>query len=107
MHVASNYLSLDLYLILKFNSENISEEEIDRYIERASRALDSNPDYADLQNDLGVLYTAKCKLYIDKAKTAFRSSLAINKDFRKAAKNLKLTENDGQGIHLLLRALLD
>lgn len=107
MYVASNHLSLDLYLILKFNSENISEEEIDRYIERAVRALDANPDYADLQNDLGVLYTAKCKLYIDKAKSAFRSSLDLNKDFKKAAKNLKLTENDGQGIHLLLRALLD
>jgi len=107
MHVASNHLSLDLYLILKFNAENISEEEIDRYIERAVRALDANPDYADLQNDLGVLYTAKCKLYIDKAKSSFRSSLDINKDFKKAAKNLKLTENDGQGIHLLLRALLD
>jgi len=107
MRVPRNHLSLDLYLILKFNSESISEEEIDRYIERARRALDANPDYADLQNDLGVLYTAKCKLYIDKAKSAFRSSLDINKDFKKAAKNLKLTENDGQGIHLLLRALLD
>jgi tetratricopeptide (TPR) repeat protein len=104
---SSNHLSLDLYLILKFNSENISEDEIDRYIERTRRALDANPEYADLQNDLGVLYTAKCKLYIDKAKNAFQSSLTINKRFKKAEKNLKLTENDGQGIHLLLRALLD
>jgi tetratricopeptide (TPR) repeat protein len=105
--VVENHLSLDLYLILKFNSENISEEEIDRYIERTQRALDANPGYADLQNDLGVLYAAKCKLYIDKARGAFRTSLDINKRFRKAEKNLKLTENDGQGIHLLLRALLD
>ena len=104
---SGNHLSLDLYLILKFNSENISEEEIDRYIDRARRALDANPEYADLQNDLGVLYTAKCKLYIDKAQNAFQSSLTINKNFKKAEKNLKLTENDGQGIHLLLRALLD
>lgn len=102
-----DHLSLDLYLILKFNSEHISEEEIDRYIERTRRALDVNPGYADLQNDLGVLYTAKCKLYIDKAKNAFQSSLSINKSFKKAEKNLKLAENDGQGIHLLLRALLD
>ncbi|MDH3217049.1 MAG: tetratricopeptide repeat protein [Candidatus Krumholzibacteria bacterium] len=105
--VVANHLSLDLYLILKFNSENISEAEIDRYIERTRRALDANPEYADLQNDLGVLYTAKCKLYIDKAKNSFQSSLKINKKFKKAEKNLKLTENDGQGIHLLLRALLD
>lgn len=107
LRVVANHMSLDLYLILKFNAENISEEEIDRYIERTQRALAANPGYADLQNDLGVLYAAKCKLYIDKAKGAFQSSLDINRNFRKAKKNLKLTENDGQGIHLLLRALLD
>jgi Flp pilus assembly protein TadD len=107
LQVADNHLSLDLYLILKFNAENITEEEIDRYVERTQRALDANPGYADLQNDLGVLYAAKCKLYIDKSRNAFRSSLHINKGFKKAEKNLKLTENDGQGIHLLLRALLD
>lgn len=104
---SGNPTTLDLYLILRFNSENMSEEEIDRYIERTKRAIDANPDYADLQNDLGVLYTAKCKLYIDKARNSFRSSLQVNKNFKKAEKNLKLTENDGQGIHLLLRALLD
>jgi tetratricopeptide (TPR) repeat protein len=107
LQVAENHLSLDLYLILKFNADSITEEEIDRYIERTQRALDANPSYADLQNDLGVLYAAKCKLYIDKSKEAFRTSLNINRTFKKAEKNLKLTENDGQGIHLLLRALLD
>jgi len=105
--VAGNHLSLDLYLILKFNSENISEEEIDRYIERTQRALEANPGYADLQNDLGVLYAAKCKLYIDKARDSFHVALKTNRNFKKAQKNLRLTENDGQGIHLLLRALLD
>jgi Flp pilus assembly protein TadD len=107
LKVADNHLSLDLYLILKFNSENLSEEDIDRYIDRTRRALEANPGYADLQNDLGVLYTAKCKLYIDKARGAFHTSLKINRNFKKAGKNLKLTENDGQGIELLLRALLD
>jgi tetratricopeptide (TPR) repeat protein len=102
-----DHLSLDLYLILKFNSDGLSEEEINRYIERIKRAIESNPGYADLQNDLGVLYTAKCKLFIDKARDSFQKSLAINRSFKKAEKNLKLTVNDGQGIHLLLKALLD
>jgi tetratricopeptide (TPR) repeat protein len=104
---ARNHLSLDLYLILKFNADGLAEGEIDRYIERMKKEIESNPDYADLQNDLGVLYTAKCKMYIDKARDAFQKSLAINKDYKKAEKNLKLTVNDGQGIHLLLKALLD
>lgn len=105
--VSDNHLSLDLYLILKFNVESLSEAEIDRYIEIAKRALEANPGYADLQNDLGILYTSKCKLYIDKARDSFQNSLRINKNFKRAEKNLKLTVNDGQGIHLLLKALLD
>jgi len=105
--MSRDHLSLDLYLILKFNSEDLSEDDIDRYIDRARRELEANPGYADLQNDLGILYTAKCKLYIDKARDSFQKSLSINRSFKRAEKNLKLTVNDGQGIHLLLKALLD
>ena len=100
-------LSLDLYLILKFDSDNLAEEDIDRYIEKAMRALETNPNYPDLMNNLGILYAAKCKLFIDKANAAFREALKINKDFKKAEKNLKLSENDRQGIHMLLKAILD
>ncbi len=103
----SNNLSLDLYLILKFDSNTLTEEDIDRYIERTHRALVKNPNFADLKNDLGILYTAKCKLFIDKANESFRQALKINRDFKKAEKNLRLSENDRQGIHLLLKALLD
>jgi len=105
--MSRDHLSLDLYLILKFNLDGLSEDDIDRYIDRARRELEANPGYADLQNDLGVLYTAKCKLYIDKARDSFQRSLSINRNFKRAEKNLKLTVNDGQGIHLLLKALLD
>ncbi len=104
---ADGIFSLDLYLILKFNAEGLSEDDIDRYIDRARRELEAKPGYADLQNDLGVLYTAKCKMYIDKARNSYQKSLTINRNYRKAEKNLKLTVNDGQGIHLLLKALLD
>jgi tetratricopeptide (TPR) repeat protein len=105
--VTTNNLSLDLYLILKFNSDSVTEEEIDRYIEKTRRALEANPGYADRQNDLGILYTAKCKLFIDKANESFQKALSINKSFKKAEKNLKLAVNDKQGIHFLLKALLD
>ncbi len=105
--LTTDNLSLDIYLILKFNSEDVTEDDINRYIEKNLRALEANPGYADLQNSLGILYAAKCKLFIDKANESFQSALRINRDFRKAEKNLKLAENDRQGIHLLLRALLD
>lgn len=105
--VAENDLSLELYLILKFRSHELTEEEIDRSIERLKLELEANPGYADLQNDLGILFTAKCKIFIDKAHQAFNDALTINKSYRKAEKNLKLAANDRQGIHFLLKALLD
>lgn len=105
--MSSDNLSLELYLILKFNADNVTEEEIDRYIERTRKAIEENPGYADRQNDLGILYTAKCKLFIDKANDSFQKALTINRNFKKAEKNLKLAVNDRQGIHFLLQALLD
>jgi tetratricopeptide (TPR) repeat protein len=105
--VAKSDLSLELYLILKFRSHELSEVEIDRSIERLKMELEANPGYADLQNDLGILYAAKCKIFIDKAHEAFHGAMSINSSYRRAEKNLKLTANDRQGIHFLLRALLD
>lgn len=105
--VATNDLSLELYLILKFRGDELTEEDIDALIERLNIAVESNPGYADIQNDLGVLYAAKCKLFIDKAHESFGRALQTNPSFRKAEKNLKLAGNDRQGIHFLLKALLD
>lgn len=105
--IAQDDLSLELYLILKFRSNELTEEEIDRSIERLKMELEVNPGYADLQNDLGLLYTAKCKVLIDKAHRSFNGALTINRNYRKAEKNLKLAANDRQGIHFLLKALLD
>jgi len=105
--VAGNDLSLEIYLILKFRADELTEEEVDALIARLGTALESNPGYADIQNDLGVLYAAKCKIFIDKAHESFRQALNRNPSFRKAEKNLKLAGNDRQGIHFLLKALLD
>jgi tetratricopeptide (TPR) repeat protein len=105
--VATADLSLEIYLILKFRSDELSEADIDGLIDRLRSALDANPGYADIQNDLGVLYAAKCKIMIDKAHEAFGQALRRNPSFKKAEKNLKLAGNDRQGIHFLLKALLD
>lgn len=104
---AEEDLSLELYLILNFRETGLSEEEIDRFVRRTVSAIEANPGYADLQNDLGILYTAKCKMFIDKAHECFQEALKLNPDFKRAEKNLKLAINDQQGIHFLLKALLD
>lgn len=105
--LAATDLSLEIYLILKFRSDELTEGEIDGLIERLQTELEANPGFADIHNDLGVLYAAKCKLFVDKAHEAFRQALTRNPGFRKAEKNLKLAANDRQGIHFLLKALLD
>jgi tetratricopeptide (TPR) repeat protein len=104
---AATDLSLEIYLILKFRSDELNEAEIDGLIRRLQSELEANPGFADIHNDLGVLYAAKCKILVDKAHEAFRQALARNPDFKKAEKNLKLAANDRQGIHFLLKALLD
>lgn len=98
---------LELYLLLLHSGENLPEEEIERYLTEVAAILDQNPTYADAYNSIGILYTAKCKILMDKAAEAFRKALDINGEYAKAQKNQRLTENDRQGIFILLKALLD
>ncbi|MBN2072189.1 MAG: hypothetical protein JW814_12105 [Candidatus Krumholzibacteriota bacterium] len=98
---------LDLYLVLLQSGEDVCEEDIDHYQGKIEELIDKNPTFADAYNSLGILYAAKCKLLMDKAYDSFSKALEINTDYRKARKNLRLTENDKHGIFILLRALLD
>jgi tetratricopeptide (TPR) repeat protein len=98
---------LDLCIMLISDGEEFQEGEIEKYLERVREIVDQNPTFADGQNSLGILYTAKCKIFMDKASAAFRKALEINANYNKAKKNLRLSENDRQGIFILLKALLD
>ncbi len=98
---------IDLYLMLIAQGDELSEEEIERYLDRVRAIVEQNPTFADGHNSLGILYTAKCKAYMDMASNAFRKALEINSNYQKAQKNLRLSENDRQGIFILLKALLD
>ncbi|MFA4946951.1 MAG: tetratricopeptide repeat protein [Candidatus Krumholzibacteriia bacterium] len=98
---------LDLYMMLLYDGEEFQEGEIERYLDRVREIVDQNPTFADGYNSLGILYTAKCKIYMDRASKAFRKALEINTNYQKAQKNLRLSENDRQGIFILLKALLD
>ncbi|MBN2183694.1 MAG: hypothetical protein JW746_00025 [Candidatus Krumholzibacteriota bacterium] len=98
---------LDLYLALIQSGKDICEEDIDQYKRKIEELIDKNPTFADAYNSLGILYAAKCKLLMDKAYSAFGKALEVNTDYKKAQKNLRLTENDKHGIYILLKALLD
>jgi len=98
---------LELYLLLLQSAEKIPEDDIERYLDTMRQIIDQNPTFADAYNSLGILYTAKCKILMDKASQAFGKALEINPDYEKAQKNQRLTENDRQGVFILLKALLD
>ncbi len=98
---------LDLSLMLLSDGAEFREAEIEEHLERIREIVDQNPTFADGYNSLGILYTAKCKIYMDMASEAFRKALEINANYQKAQKNLRLSENDRQGIFILLKALLD
>jgi len=98
---------LDLYLMTIHGGEEFREEDIEKYLKKVLEVVDRNPTYADGYNSLGILYTAKCKIFMDKASEAFKKALEINRNYRKAQKNLRLAENDRNGIFILLKALLD
>jgi len=98
---------IDLYLALFHEGDELSEEAIERSLGRVGDIIDQNPTFADGYNTLGILYTAKCKIFMDRASRAFRKALEINSNYQKAQKNLRLSENDRQGVFILLKALLD
>jgi tetratricopeptide (TPR) repeat protein len=98
---------LDLYMMLLSDGDGFREEEIEKYLDRVQEIVEQNPTFADGYNSLGILYTAKCKIFMDRASVAFRKALEINANYHKAQKNLRLSENDRQGIFILLKALLD
>ncbi len=98
---------LELYLSVLHNGDSLADEDIEQFLERVGQIIDQNPTYADGYNSLGILYTAKCKIFMDKASEAFDKALEINNKYKKAQKNLRLAENDRQGIFILLKALLD
>lgn len=98
---------LELYLVFLRDGDSLSEDVLDEYLKRIGEIIDQNPNFADGYNSLGILYTAKCKIFMDMASASFKKALEINNHYRKARKNLRLAENDRQGIFILLKALLD
>jgi len=97
---------LELYLRNVHGDDGMSEKGIRDYIDRLNSIIKVNPGYADLHNEIGMAYTIMGKLITDKAISHFKEALKINPDFAKAAKNLKLSENDLKGFEILLGAIL-
>ena len=97
---------LEMYLRYIHGESGMTEEGIKQYVEQISELLKSNPGHADLHNELGMAYTVMGKFLNNKAIEHFKEALKINPDFIKAARNLKLSQNDLKGFEVLLEAIV-
>ena len=102
----SSLISTNFYLKFMYGGKGLDNETIKRYERRLNMALDDNPHYADIWNNLGVVHLIQCRNLFLQALTEFNRALEINPDFDKAVKNKKLVENDGKEFLILLRAIL-
>jgi tetratricopeptide (TPR) repeat protein len=96
----------EFYLKFMYGGKGKDDEFIQGYADRLRTAIRDYPDYADLHNSLGIAYLIQCRNLFLRALEEFRVSLRINPGFKRAEKNLKLSENDGKGFLILLRAIL-
>lgn len=96
----------EFYLKFMYGGKGKDDEFIQRYTERVRLAIRDYPDYADLHNSLGIAHLIQCRNLFLRALEEFRVALRINPAFKRAEKNLKLSENDGKGFLILLRAIL-
>jgi tetratricopeptide (TPR) repeat protein len=98
---ASNF-----YLKFMLNADNLNEKIITRRIKYLQSALSNNPHYADLHYELAVAYTLLGRFIHGKSIEEYKKALALNPEFEKARKNLKLAENELKGTEVVIKAIM-
>ncbi len=96
----------ELLLRLMLGSSAQNGEAIERLVAELERLSTRHAAYADLHNSLGVAYLIQGRNYLLRAARQFKEALRINPRFRTAKRNLRLVENEGRGLLILLRTLL-
>ncbi len=96
----------EFYLNFMFGGKSKDELAVERYIENLKSEIAQHPKYPDLHNNLGVAYLIQCRNLFLRALEEFRRAIKLNPNYKLAKKNLKLAENEGKGLLILLRALL-
>ncbi len=99
-------LENEFYLDYMFGGRNKDEMAVTQYIEALKKEIAEHPKYPDLHNHLGVAYLIQCRNLFLRALDEFRRAIRLNPGYTRAQKNLKLAENEGKGLLILLRALL-
>lgn len=94
------------YLRFMLASNEVNERLLSRRIRNIKDAISVNPHYADLHHELAIAYTLLGSFIHNKAVEEYNKALAINPDFERARRNMKLAENEIKGFDVLLKAIL-
>jgi len=105
-NIRAQLFDSEFYLKFMFGQLDDNCQTLDFYIETIESVLLENPSYADLRHSLGVAYLLKGWQCFGKATGEFEKAVDINPAYEKAKKKLKLMQNDGRGLLILLRAIL-
>jgi len=96
-----------LKFYLKFlNDEDLTIEDMREYIQKLEDMIKLHPNYPDLFNELGIAYILFGKLLSKSGIQQFKQALKLNKNYKKAIKNLKLMENESLGYDIVLKAII-
>jgi tetratricopeptide (TPR) repeat protein len=94
------------YLKFLFGGVGKDDKALSDYRIQLEKAVEENPQYADLHNSLGIIYLIQCRNIFLKAVNQFKKAYEINPSYKNAYKNFRLVQNDGREFLNLLRAIL-
>lgn len=94
------------YLKFLFGGAGKNETILEQYRIKLEKAVETNPNYADLHNSLGLLFLIQCRNLFLKAMMQFKKAYEINPSYKSAYKNFRLVHNDGREFLNLLRAII-
>jgi tetratricopeptide (TPR) repeat protein len=94
------------YLNFMYGEKGKHQKAIQEFTRKLEALVKENPKFGDVRTHLGIGYLIQCRELFLSALQQFRTAFEIDPGNKKAETHLKLTENEGKGFLILLRALL-
>jgi tetratricopeptide (TPR) repeat protein len=94
------------YLKFMYGEHGRDIKVVQDYVDRMDLISKRYPKFPDLHNNLAIGHLIQCRNLFNKALNELRTACEINPKYKRAKRNLKLAENDGKGLLILLRALI-
>lgn len=99
-------IGYQFYLFLRYYSDEITFDLLQRFEDRMQTAVENSPDYPDLWYYLGLIHLMQCRYYFLQGKDYFNEATRINPNFEKASKNRRIIENDSREFLALIKAIV-